>query len=551
MAGAYVSLADQPIAIYYNPAGLCCIQQKVIEFFPRRLNNPLSLSFLSYIHPLGSYNVGISFMEIKNEQKLYLSIARRFSILSGGVTIGRGVVVGGLMNVSIKEIPGNISIGFSFNNIEETPWIQLGTHYEFGSFNFMLEVIKRGKGPFVPIAGGFFRLENFKISKWELGGGWGIDGPSVFTALDFEDIKFNLSYYNAQVGVSFLFRIGSKRGFEERIAKMFKEREKKEKETARTYIMQGISFYNQGDYENSMKSFDIALIWDPENKDALTWLERVKGEKKKKDIEEYLRKAEEAMRKRDFAEAMRYAEEVLSIDSTNVTALKIYEDAEREFYEYIFASTGGKTEKVYNYFKKGLDYYSKKRYKEAKEEWEKVRKIDPENKDAKRLIEKANRAIAQKIAKGLQKLEQYERAGEYEKALRLAKKLKRLAPYNKKISQKIELYEKKIAEYVGELEDKGISYYREGLYAKARRVFSDILYLDPDNRIAKRYLPLVEQKLKREDADEIYMAGIEAYLRGDYKKAIELWEEVLKIDPSYKKAEANIKRAKEKLKHLD
>lgn len=554
---AYVSLADQPVAFYYNPAGICFLSQKVIEIFPTDIvKTPLSSSFIGYAQPVGDYGFGISFMNIVEKNPYpYISIGKKFSLFSVGATIGDGFALGTLASIGLKEIPGSISIGFSINYLEGSLRMQIGSCYKFERFNFMLEVVKKRGEPFSPLIGGFLSFEDFILPGIEIGGGWGLKGPSGLIALDFEDLKMNFSYYESyerKLGFSVLFRIGSKKGFREEVARLSKEKEKKEKETARTYIMQGISFYNDKDYENSLRAFDIALIWDPENKDALNWLERVNKEKKKMDIDFYLSKAEENMRKRDFAEAMRYAEEVLELDSTNITALKIYEDAEREFYEYIFASSSSPVkDKIYGYFKKGLNYYSKKDYEKAKKEWEKVRSIDPKNKDAQRLIEKANRAMAQRMAKRMQKLERYEKSGDYKKALSLAKRLKRLVPSNKELSQKIEFYNKKIAEKVRVLEDKGVGYYNQGMYARARKVFSDILELQPDNRIAKRYLPLVENKLKKEDADELYMAGIEAYLKGDYKKAIGLWREVLRLDPSYKKASINIKRAQEKLKHLE
>ena len=48
--------------------------------------------------------------------------------------------------------------------------------------------------------------------------------------------------------------------------------------------------------------------------------------------------------------------------------------------------------------------------------------------------------------------------------------------------------------------------------------------------------------------DELYLNGLEAFAQGDLEKAIDFWEQVLEIDPSYTPARANIETALKALK---
>ena len=47
--------------------------------------------------------------------------------------------------------------------------------------------------------------------------------------------------------------------------------------------------------------------------------------------------------------------------------------------------------------------------------------------------------------------------------------------------------------------------------------------------------------------DELYLGGLEAYAKGDLEEAIDYWEQVLEIDPSYTPARANIETAQKAL----
>jgi cytochrome c-type biogenesis protein CcmH/NrfG len=52
---------------------------------------------------------------------------------------------------------------------------------------------------------------------------------------------------------------------------------------------------------------------------------------------------------------------------------------------------------------------------------------------------------------------------------------------------------------------------------------------------------------KQRELDGLYLKGLESYAAGDLSAAIDYWEQVLEIDPTYAPARANIETAKKAL----
>jgi hypothetical protein len=55
------------------------------------------------------------------------------------------------------------------------------------------------------------------------------------------------------------------------------------------------------------------------------------------------------------------------------------------------------------------------------------------------------------------------------------------------------------------------------------------------------------RKAQAQQADALYLQGVEEYANGNYARAIELWQEVLKLDPKYTPAADNIRTVRQTL----
>jgi tetratricopeptide (TPR) repeat protein len=50
---------------------------------------------------------------------------------------------------------------------------------------------------------------------------------------------------------------------------------------------------------------------------------------------------------------------------------------------------------------------------------------------------------------------------------------------------------------------------------------------------------------RAQEAEAVYLQGVEEFANGNYEKAIALWQQVLKLDPKYQPAADNIRTAQQ------
>jgi len=105
-----------------------------------------------------------------------------------------------------------------------------------------------------------------------------------------------------------------------------------------------------------------------------------------------------------------------------------------------------------------------------------------------------------------------------------------------------------------------MDYYDQERYVLSQREFNSVLHLDPGNETARRMLRDINDRMNetgtpeerdlRQDEEmwQVYLDGVEAYRAGDYKKAIELWNRVLKKYPADQMTLENKRQAELRVK---
>jgi len=604
LADACVTIADQPLALYVNPALLTSTNDRKLLFnpvgfrfeppenrdhdievlLPRVFGSYTSVGFIGYSQPFGDFGAGLAgFQDEARARGLLLGAAYRWRFLQTGASLGirylnydpgpdesrlKSTFALGISipDIKFEDVPGEISVAAAARKIE-WPCIQVGLDYNIAFFRFLTNFNLRepfheeGRQGTVHLAG-LFTFKDLLGIPLELGGGWASDNRfGVLVAADLNLCRINLSYSkipattvqpNGRVAFSFLFNIASTKEVEERLASIESEKRAKNRITSKTYTTQGIDFYNDGAFDDAIYAFDVALIWDPANDEALNWLQRVKEEKSASELRALIAAANAAMRTADYLEAMSKAEAALEIDSTSSQAQSLAEEAQRKFSESILAQTSSvrNAGEINALYQKGLEQYAAGEYKEATETWEKIEKLQPRSRTVQTYKKKTSEKLGQQIAEGMKRMESLERKGRWLKALNLAKQLKALAPSNREIAAKITLYQAKIASSASTYESQGIDYYNRGYYVQAQNSFYALIAVDPNNATAKDYLTRIKSRLQKKDADELYLQGVQAYTNNNYEQAVYYWEQVLAINPSYANAARNIQRAKEKLAKL-
>ncbi|MDD5066131.1 MAG: tetratricopeptide repeat protein, partial [bacterium] len=104
--------------------------------------------------------------------------------------------------------------------------------------------------------------------------------------------------------------------------------------------------------------------------------------------------------------------------------------------------------------------------------------------------------------------------------------------------------------------NNGMDYFEKDDYDGAIKEMEAVLKLDPGHKQAREYLQrsLAAKKNPMTYSKEImdlYYQGIDFYVAGDYKKAIDVWNRILKLDPYNNLALKNIADAEKKLKELE
>lgn len=372
------------------------------------------------------------------------------------------------------------------------------------------------------------------------------------------DIDYAFSVYGV-LGLTHNFSISYVFGRGERIKKkeeirIAEELQRRAGLTAETFYQQGLTQQSEGKYDEALWNFDIALIWDPNYEDALKGIEELEKKINENKVIEHLANGIAEFKSVNYIEAVSEFGFVLEIDPTNEQAkewLKTVSDALVKVHMERIKFEKEVKEKISNYLDKGLEHFSKKKYREAIGEWNKVISLDSTHKEAREYIEKAQLQIKEQIDETLKRVDMYISQSKWIKALNEVNRVLTLEPNNEDGLLKKQEIKKNLNSISKDHTQEGIKLYEQGKFGLAETEFKMALNFDVNNSTAKSYLAKIKSGKKEvsdEDVNELYMKGITVYTQEKYQLAIFYWKRVLDIEPNHANAKRNIERAEEKLK---
>ncbi|MEJ2053362.1 MAG: tetratricopeptide repeat protein [Calditrichaceae bacterium] len=100
---------------------------------------------------------------------------------------------------------------------------------------------------------------------------------------------------------------------------------------------------------------------------------------------------------------------------------------------------------------------------------------------------------------------------------------------------------------------QGLGLYEIGEYDEALQIFEEAMKIDPSDELVRQYYERakVETEGKTEEmppnVERRYLEGIDKFVKGKYKEAIEIWEEIRKEYPYNKKIIKAIEGARERM----
>ena len=353
-----------------------------------------------------------------------------------------------------------------------------------------------------------------------------------------------------------------------------------------------IAYEDKGEYHKALYYYQLNLKLRPNDREAKREYKAVKS----KAVDYYLRKGSKAYFQQDYTKALRYWKRVLKLNPNNTNAKKFIKTAKK---------------KLAAKLKLGNDradaFYQKKLFPDARLAWNEVLQLDAENKRARDGLEKvklrkqkrvemqtakvpkrvnrSNVQAALKDFKGTLKTEpEKSTSRQYVNSISTGQKNRSEQSYRKGIDlfskdklreaivcleQALEvdsdnqgitnlLYKARmrLRENIKALRSRGIELANAGRLPEAKEKFDLILKLDPDNAEARKYLSEingsgVQAVVSKEKIRKFYFDGVSFYLEGKNRKAIEVWQKILLLDPENVEAKNSIVKAEMELKEME
>lgn len=356
------------------------------------------------------------------------------------------------------------------------------------------------------------------------------------------EVKYQVSF-SQNIGFSHALQIGwgMEKKKEEGLLSLIEE-------TSESFEKEGDMFFERKDYRNALFSYDKALIWNPSNVSA-----EEKYNKTLKILEEinkklHLEKARKLLNNGELIEAFFEYRYLLNLYPKDTSVLNGFLETVKRLKRPELL--GIKDEKDMEKFGKMMEYLADNRFKEFFENLayfkRKYKDIPIWNKLKEEAMIKKNELIERLLSEE----EELENKKAYGRALEVIDKILEMEPKNNIALLKKEKLLITVERLKRELLNQGKRMFEKGEYVKAKEKFLEVIALDADNVEAKSYLQKIDAFASEPSwsIEYLHLKAATSYALGDYDKAILFWKEILKKDPTNKKALEGIRRAEKKKK---
>jgi tetratricopeptide (TPR) repeat protein len=221
------------------------------------------------------------------------------------------------------------------------------------------------------------------------------------------------------------------------------------------------------------------------------------------------------------------------------------------------------------HFSQGLDLYQENDYIRARDEWRTILSIDPEHEEAQQYLRRTQDKIDELIAGHLRRAGTLEDQNRLTEAIGEWTNVQALAPNDERADEAVRRIQRKIENQSQDLRTKSqrlqivnlygdaLQAYNEGRYETAIDDLEEILRLEPSHQEARALLARAKRRTtpltEEEEASirKLYLNGMQYFAKDQYTQAIAEWEKILEIDPANESVRKNIEEAQERLKKLE
>jgi len=579
---AFTSVADDPTAVFWNPAGLEHVNQQGITLFHSNLPQGTLYDFLGFAYPtlrLGTFGFGLGRIgtgELKRrdefveygtfsweEYHAFFSYAKRLPWdITAGLTV-RGV------RRAWNNLDGEVDMGVGMDfGLLYKPIIFSSVYLRDWSFGLNMRNI------FAPQVN-----EGVGVDVFPLNIRFGLSRKIfLFDGGNQLNVLFDADYSEKR---DMLFHFGTEYNFKGlgMLRLGFDGRHPTFGAGVQYSIFQIDYAFGQPaetDYFPPAHRFSLSFNFglDREQMQVLAAAERKAEEERliadireadrQKYIAEHIGYADNYFKQGNYLDAIVEYQQVISQDAFNKRATVMLDSSEVLFQDQrnqeqtqavrtaLNSERAEVTRKfVEEHFNKGRSYLEKKQFTEALIEFNLALESAPGEASILSGIQTTQRRMSEETTRLIQQGRQEFRNGNYAKALGLLADARLFGGDNQRIQAEIETLSQRIK--LQENIQKGMGLFEIGEYDQARLVFEEALQLSPENELARQYL----EKSKIETvgktvplspaAESRYLQGVDRFVKGKYGEAIAIWEEVLKEHPYNKKVLKALEGARERL----
>ncbi|MHB2149675.1 PorV/PorQ family protein [Calditrichota bacterium LG25] len=584
---AFTAIADDPTAVFWNPAGLEFVYQQSATFFHTSLFEGTNYDFLGYALPtlnLGTFGLGVARIGIGGirqtdvfntdlgvfsweEYHGFFSYAKKLPWdLTTGLTIRlvRRAWSGLVDQGSLVDMGVGMDLGFMYRpqiytNVLLRDW-SVGLNFR----NLFAPQVKEGDN-----VDEFPLTVRFGLMRRILMKGFG-NQFNVMLDFDYSQkrdllIHFGAEYKFRNLAMVRLGMDGSSPTFGAGIKYSIFQ------------IDYAFSSSPYSDVFSSVHRFSVSFSFGPTRDDLFKLAEarkRAEEEKliaaireadRKKMIKRHLEQGDKFFQEGQYLDAIVEYQQVLSYDAFNQKA-KVMLDSADALLQKRFEEEREKTIKlaldkeraeldrqfIQKHFERGKTYLNNNQFTQALIEFNLALERAPEDPTILQAIQTTKRRLNEELNRLVTKIREEFRKGNYSEALRLVGEARLLGADNQALQNEIETLSQRIK--VQETIQRGLSFFELGEYDLALKVFEEALRLNPENELVKQYYEKarIESRSKQEEldpaAEKRFLQGVDMFVKGKYQQAIDIWQEILKDYPYNKKVLTAIENARERLK---
>jgi tetratricopeptide (TPR) repeat protein len=588
---AFTGLADDPTAVFWNPAGLEFVYQQTFTLFHTSLPEGTLYDFIGYTYPtlnLGTFGAGIGRIGTGDipqrdlqdndletscsweEYQGFFSYAKKLPWdLTPGITMRviRRAWNNLVLDGNLVDIGVGLDLGLMYKPQFFTTPLLKDWSFGLNVKNLFTPQVKEGITiDELPLSIRFGILRKIRF----IGGGNNVNFLMDFNYSEKRDLRihFGSEYCFRELGMLRAGYNGSSVSFGAGMQyNIF--------QIDYAFGNSGYSDYFPAVHRISL-SFNFGLtrddLFEIAEAERIAKEERIIAEMreadKRKFVSEHLAKAESYFEEDKYLDAIVEYQQVIGqdpfhmrasamLDSSNALLQKQFNDQQTLAVQQALDKDRAESDRLFvqEHFDKGLLCLDKKQFTESLIEFNIALERDSGNETILNAISTTKRRLSEEINGLVRQSRREFQNKNYSEALRLLADARLLGADNAKIRTEVETLTQRIK--LQENIHQGLLFYDIGEYDKALQVFEEALRIDPENSLVKQYY----EKSKIEtigtaekmdpETERLYLEGVDKFVKGKYQQAIDIWEKILIKHPYNKKVLSAIKNTRDRLKNME